>query len=296
MKLIRLQGSNLFTAPLELVADACAAAEGLTLPCAVTLSLVDDAEIRTINREQRGLDQSTDVLSFPTISYPPSVTASGAEKRVRREYSADEQAYLLGDIVISHEHVLAQAKEYGHSADRELCYLLAHGIFHCFGYDHTTPQKRTEMRIMEEKALDLAGEPRDGDKASVPSDEQLIALAKEAMRRSYSPYSHFKVGACVLSEDGRVFTGTNIENASFGMTICAERSAIFRAVSDGVKEFSAIAIAAESAAPWPCGACRQVLNEFAPDIRVLVAWDQDKTDQSTLKEILPHGFGPKDLP
>ncbi len=296
MKLIRLQGSKLFSAPVELVADACAATEGLSLPCAVTLSLVDDTEIQTINREQRGLDQSTDVLSFPTVGYPHGVTASGAQKRIQREYSADERAYLLGDIVISHEHVLAQAKEYGHSADRELCYLLAHGIFHCFGYDHTTPQERTEMRMMEEKALDLAGVPRDGDKAALPNDAQLIVLAKEAMRRSYSPYSHFKVGACVLSEDGRVFTGTNIENASFGMTICAERSAIFRAVSDGVTEFSAIAIAAESAAPWPCGACRQVLNEFAPDIRVLVAWEQDKTDQSTLKELLPHGFGPKDLP
>lgn len=296
MKLIRILENKPISAPLELIADCCAAAEGLTLPCAVSLSLVDDAEIRTINRQQRGLDQSTDVLSFPTVAYPPGVTASAAEKQLKREYSADEHAYFLGDVVISHEHVLAQAKEYGHSAERELCYLLAHGIFHCFGYDHTTAQERTEMRIMEEKALDLAGVPRDGDKTSLPTDAQLIALAKEAMRRSYSPYSHFKVGACVLSADGRVFTGTNIENASFGMTICAERSAIFRAVSDGVTEFSAIAIAAENAAPWPCGACRQVLNEFAPDIRVLVAWERDKTEQSTLKELLPHGFGPKDLP
>ncbi|MBE0600393.1 MAG: cytidine deaminase [Firmicutes bacterium] len=296
MKLIRLQGSNLFSAPLELVADACAAVEGLPLSCCVTLSLVSDEDIRIINREQRGLDRATDVLSFPTVTYPAGVTASGAEKRIQREYSADEQAYLLGDIVISHEHVLAQAAEYGHSANRELCYLLAHGIFHCFGYDHTTPQERTEMRIMEEKALDLAGVPRDGDKPAAPTDAQLIALAKEAMRRSYSPYSHFKVGACVLSADGRVFTGTNIENASFGMTICAERSAIFRAISDGVTEFSTIAIAAENAAPWPCGACRQVLNEFTPDIRVLVAWGKDQTDESTLSKLLPHSFGPKDLP
>ena len=152
------------------------------------------------------------------------------------------------------------------------------------------------MRTMEEKALELAGITRDGDQPAKPTDDQLLALAKEAMRRSYSPYSHFKVGACVLSEDGRVFTGTNIENASFGLTNCAERSAIFKAVGDGVKEFSAIAIAAESAPPWPCGACRQVLNEFAPNIRVLIAWDQDKTDESTLDQLLPHGFGPKDLP
>jgi cytidine deaminase len=296
MKLIRLQGSELNSAPLELVADCCAAVEGLTLSCCVTLSLVDDEEMRAINREQRGVDRSTDVLSFPTVSFPPGVTASGAEKQIRREYSTDEQAYLLGDVVISRERALAQAKEYGHSADRELCYLLAHGIFHCFGYDHATPNEQTEMRTMEEKALDLAGVTRDGDKNTAPTDAKLIALAKEAMHRSYSPYSRFKVGACVLSADGRVYTGTNIENASFGLTICAERSAVFKAIGDGVKEFSAISITAENAPPWPCGACRQVLNEFAPDIRVLIAWGKDKTDESTLSKLLPHGFGPKDLP
>ena len=110
---------------------------------------------------------------------------------------------------------------------------------------------------MEEKALELAGVTRGTDNASRPTDAQLIALAKEAMRRSYSPYSRFKVGACLLSKDGRVFTGTNIENASYGLTICAERAALFTAVGEGAKEFSAIAIAAENTPPWPCGACRQ---------------------------------------
>lgn len=149
---------------------------------------------------------------------------------------------------------------------------------------------------MEEKALELAGITRGKTNPSRPTDAQLIALAKEAMLRSYSPYSHFKVGACVLSKDGRVFPGTNIENASYGLTICAERAAIFRAVGEGATEFSAIAIAAESTPPWPCGACRQVLNEFASDLRVLIAWGKDHTDESKLSELLPHGFGPKDLP
>lgn len=148
---------------------------------------------------------------------------------------------------------------------------------------------------MEEKALELAGVTRDAAPAA-PTDEQLLALAREAMTRSYSPYSHFKVGACLLSEDGRVFLGCNVENASFGLTNCAERTAVFKAISEGATEFSTLAIAAEHAAPWPCGACRQVLNEFAPDIRVLVTWDNGKVEESTLSALLPHSFGPKELP
>ncbi|MFH1879852.1 MAG: cytidine deaminase, partial [Bacillota bacterium] len=289
MQLIWTKSSNLPTASTALVADCCAVAEGLTLPCGVYVTITDDAGIREINRAERGIDRATDVLSFPTVNYPKGMTASRAAHLIKREYSGDDRAYILGEILISCEHVIAQAEAYAHTQSRELCYLLAHGIFHCFGYDHKTPAQKKEMRTMEEKALELASITRGGVRPSRPADEQLIALAKEAMRRSYSPYSRFKVGACVLSEDGRVFTGTNIENASFGLTICAERSAVFSAVSEGVREFSAIAIAAENTAPWPRGACRQVLNEFAPDIRVIVAWGNDSKDQALLSEILPHG-------
>ena len=104
----------------------------------------------------------------------------------------------------------------------------------------------------------------------------------------------YPVGAALLCADGRVFQGCNIENASFGLTNCAERTAMFKAVSEGAREFTAIAIASRDAAPWPCGACRQVLNEFAPNIRVLVTW-QGGTESATLPELLPHGFGPQQL-
>lgn len=127
------------------------------------------------------------------------------------------------------------------------------------------------------------------------TDQKLLEMAKEAMKMSYSPYSHYAVGAALLCRSGRVFTGCNIENASFGLTNCGERTAVFKAVSEGEREFVTIAIAAEKAAPWPCGACRQVLNEFAPDIRVLVTWD-GQVDEATLPQLLPHGFGPKQLP
>lgn len=281
---------------LQLVADCCAAAEELPLPCAVHVLLTDDARIQAVNREQRGIDKATDVLSFPTVSYPKGKTARNAQPALRREYDAELNACFLGDILISLPHAQAQAHEYGHSLMRELCYLLAHGIFHLCGYDHAVPDEQKEMRAMEEKALQLAGETRGDSPAPQPADEQLLALAREAMQRSYSPYSRFRVGACVQCDDGRVFTGCNVENASFGLTNCAERTAIFKAVSEGAKQFTAIAIAAEGSAPWPCGACRQVLNEFAPDIRVLVTWGDGQVGKTTLAELLPHGFGPKDLP
>jgi len=230
---------------------------------------------------------------------------------------------MLGDIFLSLDHAEAQAKEYGHSLQRELCYLLAHGLFHLFGYDHMNESERKDMRHMEEKALEMAGISRDesadisvnvpfdipavasmsdpevtatGIPAATTTDEELLALARLAMERAYVPYSRYKVGACLLSTDGRLFQGCNIENAAFGVTNCAERTALFKAVSEGALEFTTIAIAAESSAPYPCGACRQALNEFAPDIRVLVTWDGGRLEKTALPELLPHAFGPKSLP
>ena len=124
--------------------------------------------------------------------------------------------------------------------------------------------------------------------------QALIREAFEGQKFAYVPYSRFHVGAALRARDGRVFKGCNIENASFGLTNCAERTAMFKAVSEGAREFTAIAIASRDAAPWPCGACRQVLNEFAPNIRVLVTW-QGGTESATLPELLPHGFGPQQL-
>ena len=125
------------------------------------------------------------------------------------------------------------------------------------------------------------------------SDQGLIQLARDAMERSYSPYSRFPVGAALLCRDGRVFQGCNIENASFGLSNCAERTAVFKAVSEGAKEFDTIVIAARKKA-WPCGACRQVLNEFAPDIRIIVTWE-DHVEEKKLSDLLPEGFGPDSM-
>lgn len=279
---------------MQTAADCALWAEGVTRPCAVSVRLCDDEAIHAINREYRDTDRATDVLSFPTVNYPKGVTAGHADKLLRRELDDELDACMLGDLIISVPHVLAQAQEYGHSPEREAAYLLVHGICHLMGYDHMVEDEKREMRALEEKILNAVGMSRDGD--GQVSDEALLALARAAMKRSYSPYSKYKVGAALLCADGRVFQGCNIENASFGLTNCAERTAMFKAISEGATEFTTIAIAAEGSAPWPCGACRQVLNEFAPGIRVMVTWGDSQVDEAPLTALLPHGFGPKDLP
>ena len=271
-------------AVLQRVAECCLRTEGVQKPCAAYLLFTDDKRIHIINREQRGVDRATDVLSFPAAAFNPRRTAGQAPALLQREWDADISACRLGDIVISMDHVRAQAEEYGHSFVRELAYLTAHALFHLMGYDHMQNDEKEQMRKMEEGALNAAGIAR-------ISDEELIAKAKEAMQFSYSPYSKFKVGACLLSADGRMFTGCNIENASYGATNCAERTALFKAVSEGAREFVALAIATEKALAYPCGICRQALNEFAPQLRIMMVCGNEKAE-TTLDKLLPHSFGP----
>ena len=128
------------------------------------------------------------------------------------------------------------------------------------------------------------------------TDQALVDLAFSMLERSYVPYSHFPVGAALLCADGTVFTGCNIENAACGPTICAERAAVAKAVSEGHRDLSAIAVAGRSEDYcWPCGVCRQVLYEFAPELTVLVARGDGNYVKLPLKELLPHGFGPGHL-
>ena len=129
------------------------------------------------------------------------------------------------------------------------------------------------------------------------TDQQLVAKAFEMLERSYVPYSCFPVGAALLCADGTVFTGCNVENAAYGSTICAERTALLKAVSEGHKDdWQAIAIAGRGEDYcWPCGSCRQMLYEFAPDLKVLVARGNGDFVETTLSELMPHGFGPKSL-
>jgi len=120
---------------------------------------------------------------------------------------------------------------------------------------------------------------------------ELLALASRARRFGYAPYSNFAVGAALLASDGRVFTGCNVENASLGLTLCAERVAVVKAVSEGARSFKALAIAGPGrAAIPPCGACRQVLAEFAPELRIYWQSADRRVVARSLGRLLPEGF------
>jgi len=126
--------------------------------------------------------------------------------------------------------------------------------------------------------------------------EELLAMAKEAMMKAYAPYSGFFVGAALLTKSGKVYTGCNIENAAFSPTNCAERTAFFKAVSEGEREFSAIAVVGGkdgviTGLCSPCGVCRQVMQEFCdPDFLIHMGKEKDGYETITLRELLPYGF------
>ena len=133
------------------------------------------------------------------------------------------------------------------------------------------------------------------------TDKELILKAIESMKNSYSPYSNFKVGAALLSESGKVYTGCNIENVAFGPSICAERVAFFKAISEGEKNFSKIAVVGGkdgiiSSATPPCGVCRQVMREFCnDDFEILIVRENGNYDKVLLKDLLPNSFKPEIL-
>lgn len=119
--------------------------------------------------------------------------------------------------------------------------------------------------------------------------QKLIDEAKKVSLNSYSPYSNFKVGASVLTQNGKIFVGTNVENASFGATSCAERNAIFNALSAGEKYFKAVCIYNEKILPFPCGICRQVLSEFDENLHLIIC-SENEIFECDLSELLPNNF------
>ena len=139
---------------------------------------------------------------------------------------------------------------------------------------------------MEAKSMMLTDEMR----------QKLIESSLAARSWAYAPYSNYMVGAAVLTSSGKIYDGVNVENAVYSTTICAERVAIFKAVSEGEREFTAIAVATSNAGT-PCGSCRQVISEFGLDIQVLIVNGEGIIEQeTTISELLPGAFGPQDLP
>lgn len=282
---------------LSRVAETCFEIEGVA-GVGFAVRVVDDQEIQRLNREMRAIDAPTDVLSFPTVRYPKGTTARDNLKRLRREYDPASGWINLGDCVLNLDRARLQAEEFGHSLRRELGYLTAHSAFHLMGYDHMQADEKRNMRAMEKKVMQRLRLWRGSEAENMDQNacEELFRLACQARENAYAPYSHYKVGACILTENGKTFTGCNFENASYGATICAERCAASCAVAAGERRFTAIAIAANSAA-WPCGICRQVLREFAvsADMPVIVGPADGTFTVKPLSVLLPESFGPEYL-
>ena len=141
---------------LSMVGNACIKAEGIDFPMQVGLMLTDDTRIAEMNHIHRGLNDPTDVLSFPSVSYPNG-TAKDHTARLRKEWDADVGCVHLGDIALSVERARAQAVQYGHSLLREIGFLFAHGVLHLMGYDHLIESECAVMRVMEEDIMKKAG-------------------------------------------------------------------------------------------------------------------------------------------
>ncbi|HLW67027.1 MAG TPA: cytidine deaminase [Gemmataceae bacterium] len=128
-------------------------------------------------------------------------------------------------------------------------------------------------------------------KPTEPSPEMLLIMAREARLNASAAYSNFKVGAALLSEDGRIFTGCNVENATFGLTVCSERVALFKAISEGARKFTKIAVVADTEDPTPpCGACRQLLWEFGGDLEIILGNLTEEKGRHQLRDLFPLPF------
>ncbi len=125
--------------------------------------------------------------------------------------------------------------------------------------------------------------------------DALIAAARQVRKNAYAPYSQFHVGAALLGKSGRIYVGCNVENASYGLTICAERNALFSAVAAGEREFVALVVAGKDSQVFPCGACRQVLYEFCDDLPIRIVGEDGTQTETNLRELLPQAFRFKDL-
>lgn len=306
---------------LQAVADL----HDLSAGTEVSVTLVDDEVIHVLNKDYRGIDRPTDVLSFALDEGENMPEPDGAGE------------HLLGDIIISAETAVRQGQEYGHGLKRELVYLAVHSLLHLLGYDHMNKKDKAEMRAEEEKALAAlhlsqaeldreatAADPRhfadslvkvtqkaqlssakrpiktndtEGSAVSEAIFQKLLRAALKVRRNAYVPFSKFQVGAAVLTCTGKIFTGCNVENSSFGLTMCAERVAVGNAVAAGFKpgQLEILLCAADTPeGTSPCGACRQVMAEFRIDTVILANTRGEKKIVSS-EELLPFGFRSEDF-
>lgn len=239
--------------------------ENVDLSGTLNLVLVEEEKMRELKERFFGKKESSDVMSF---------------------FYGEEKDKTWGEIIICIPVALRQVQEAGNSVDDELSLLFIHGLLHCLGYDDRAPQ---DLHIMKEKQEHYLNTFK-----KHLLFEKLIDEAQKQLDLSYAPYSGYKVASALLCTNGKIVTGVNVENASFGLSICAERVAVSKAISMGLQNFEAIAIVSEKKDfCYPCGACLQVLAEFSPEMQVLVARSREDFKIFNLKELLPCSFSLK---
>lgn len=255
--------ATLSRAVIKKIVDYVGELENREIPGKLSIAFVSLDEIRALKREFFHQNIDTDVISFL--------------------YGTEEPDEVWGEVIICPEKAREYAHTYGTRYENEQKLLLIHGLLHLLGYDDTDADKKQIMEKRQNYILDhlLIVEKRD----------QLVLSAQKAQQYAYAPYSLFPVGAALETCDGKVIQGGNIENASLGLSICAERVALFKAISIGYATFTRLAVVSSSQDYClPCGACRQVLHEFAPHLEILTARHGGDYQVYTLDELLPHPF------
>lgn len=244
----------------------------------VSLSLVGKKEQRELNKTYRNIDRETDVLTFA--------------------YEETDQEELpitdLGSITICPEVARKQAKSFRHPYERELAFLFIHGLLHIFGYDHQTPRESERMFSLQNEILNSL--PYD----FVTDQKLLLKELLKAQERAIVPYSHFRVGAVVVTRDGKYIPGFNIENSSYPATCCAERVALYSAYSQGYTKEEIVALGCitdSKSVGTCCGVCRQVMSELmnlhAPVY--IYSGDTKKKLFTTVEGLLPYPFTKEDM-
>ncbi|MCI1735679.1 MAG: rRNA maturation RNase YbeY [Bacilli bacterium] len=246
----------------------------------VSLSLVSPAEIHKLNLSYRKIDAPTDVLTF---AYREA------------DFNPNDPVTDLGSILICPAIAKKQAKGFHHPFEREMAFLFIHGLLHIFGYDHHAGKKDADiMFALQNKILD-----------TLPYDfyTNIRRLKKElllAQQGSLDTYSHFRVGAVVVTKDGKYHRGFNIENSSYPATVCAERVALFSTYAAGYTKddiASLGCITDASTVGTCCGVCRQVMSELMDLSCPVYIYNKDESKSlvSTVGDLLPHSFGKDDL-
>lgn len=245
----------------------------------VSLSLQSLDKMQEYNKQYRKIDRPTDVLTF---AYQEA------------DFVSDEPIFDLGDIMLSVDIAKKQAKEFSHPLERELAFLFIHGLLHAFGYDHHRSEKEAEEMFALQNAI-LNSLPYD----FYTDQKKVKKLLLEAQSHSISPYSNFKVGAVILTKDGKYHQGFNIENSAFGVSICAERCALFHTYASGYTKNDIVSlslITSSTNVGTPCGSCRQVMSELMNINCPVYIYNKDESEHlfTTVKDLLPYMFTSED--